>query len=164
MTDHTVQPSMKRVAVIPWGEELGCYVCISGKKRRQEVVGEKWYPHYAQHSELATAFPNREIATESYISFTYVESGIAAEWDGEHGPIQLWFKCEDGYKNEYDEASAHWLWPFAYGSGHWSQLAVDGAMLPRLFNEGNYAAIFSELRSWVKSRLSEQGVETEASQ
>lgn len=147
--DHTVEPTMARVAVLPWPEMPGCYLCISGALRRKEHAGERWY---AGHAERKKGYDDYEDRTDPRISFTYVADGVAAEWDGASGPIQLWFKSHEGYKEGYDEARVHWLWPFAFGAGHWSQLAVDEAHLPRHFNIGDYAAIFGELRSWVNSR------------
>lgn len=148
-----VEPSMKRVAVLPWPDMQHCYLVLSGKRRSQEPYGHRWY---AGHEERVQKWHDEHFRSEPAITFTYAEGGIAAEWDGDSGPIQLWFKSHDGYKEGYDEAQPHWLWPFAFGAGHWSQMAVRENNLPERFNEGDYAAIFSVLRHWVQSRLKEQ--------
>lgn len=150
---------MKRVAVVPWPDRPNCYICISGKLRRERRYGEKWYVDH-DHEEQTTKHEFGDKRTEPLISFTYARDGVAAEWDGDAGPIQLWFKCERGFKEEngYSEAREHWLWPFAYGRGHWSQLAVDRADLPDRFNRGDWDGIFAELQRWVESRLPDQAV------
>lgn len=150
--DNNVEPSIKRIAVLPWPAIPNCYLVVSGKLRKRERVGDKWY---AGHTEITNKWGDDQAKSEPCISFTYAEDGVAAEWDGAHGPIQLWFRCESGFKNEngFDEGDAHWLWPFAYGSGHWSQMAVDEHDLPRRFNQGDYEYIFNVLRSFVRNRL-----------
>jgi hypothetical protein len=147
--DHSVQPSMARVAVLPWHDAPGCYLVVSGERRRKEQYGERWYKGHEEHRQK---YPTVEVRTTPRITFTYVCNGVAAEWDGENGPIQLWFRSHEGYKEGYDEARAHWLWPFAFGAGHWAQGAVDEAKLPDKFNEGDFDGIFRVLRDWVDSR------------
>lgn len=154
MSDHTIEPSMPRVLVLPVPDKPGCYVCISGAMRSKQRRGDRWYAK-SDHQEHVQQFDDDD-RTEVRLSFTYVEDGIAAEWDGAYGPIQLWFKSHDGFKDGYDEARPHWLWPFAFGAGHWSQCAVDEAGLTRRFNKGDYDDIFGELRSWVRSRIQER--------
>lgn len=147
-----VSASMKRVAVLPWPEMENCYLCLSGKRREQKQYGERFY---AQHEEHLWKVHEDRIKSEPYISFAYAERGIAAEWNGAHGPIQLWFRCEADHKGDgwMDEPREHWLWPHAYGAGMWSQLAVDESDLPRRFNEGDWSGIFNVLKLWVRSRL-----------
>ena len=152
MRDHSLEPAMPRVLVLPVPDKPGCYVCISGGLHERHARGERWY---AGHEENRWQFDHRP-HTEVRLSFTYVEDGIAAEWDGEHGPIQLWFKSHEGFKDGFDEARPHWLWPFAFGAGHWSQQAVERADLTGAFNRGDYDRIFGELRAWVRDRLSER--------
>lgn len=149
---NVIEPSMKRVAVLPWPEMENCYLVVSGQRRRQEQVGERWY---LGHEEQRNKFSDFDIRTDARITFTYAERGVAAEWNGESGPIQLWFRCEADYEQGYDKAREHWLWPHAHGAGHWSQMAVSEADLPRRFNEGDWEGIFAVLRGWVKSRLDE---------
>lgn len=151
-----LEPAMKRVAVIPWPNIKGAHLCISGKERPRRRVGDKWYPEHGGHKEHTEKYDDWRLGSEACVTFTYEEDGIAAEWDGEHGPIQLWWKSHEGYKEGYDKAQAHWLWPWAFGRGHSSQLAVDDAGLPSAFIKGDYDTIFSELRSWVRSRLEER--------
>ncbi len=149
MSDHSVEPTMARVAVLPWPEMDGCYLVLSGKIGKRQQYGDKWY---AGHEEHVWKFHDDPRTTPA-ITFTYVEGGIAAEWDGDSGPIQLWFKSHEGYKEGYDEAREHWLWPWAFGAGHWSQRAVDEAGLVRAFNLGDWHRIFGELKTWVRARL-----------
>lgn len=149
MGDHSIEPTMARVAVLPWPEMDGCYLVLSGAIKKRERYGDKWY---AGHEEKTWKFQD-EARTSPSITFTYVEDGIAAEWDGEYGPIQIWFKSHEGYEEGYDKAREHWLWPWAFGSGHWSQRAVDDADLVRCFNRGDWRHIFGELKTWVRARL-----------
>lgn len=154
-----IEPSMKRVAVLPWPNVKGAYLCVSGKQRPREMVGDKWYAKNGGHREYVNTYANDRLRSEPCITFTYEEDGIAAEWDGAHGPIQLWWKSHEGFKEGYDEAQPHWLWPWAIGRGHWSQMAVEDECLPQRFVEGDYDAIFSVLRYWVRSRLEERNLE-----
>lgn len=158
MLDHSIEPTLKRVAVLPWPEMPGCYLVLSGAMNKRQLHGEKWY---AGHVENKIQYED-EPRCNATITFTYVANGIAAEWDGEHGPIQLWYKSTEGHKEGYDEARAHWLWPWAFGAGHWSQMAVKDADLTNSFNKGDWSLIFSELKSWVHSRLNEASEAGEA--
>ena len=146
-------PHMDRVAVLPWPGIENAFLCVSGKTRRRSRYGDKWYPANEPHREEVQRY-EEEPTAEAAISFTYVGKNVAAEWDGELGPIQMFFRREEGWKEEdgWQEAKPHWLWPFASGQGAWSQLAVERADLPACFRRGDYAAIFNELRSWVESR------------
>jgi hypothetical protein len=150
MTEHTIEPTMKRVAALSWPGMTGCYLIVSGKQRNLPRQGDRWYSGHQEHKESGYF---QEFRTEAAITFTYVEDGVAAEWDGEQGPIQLWFRSTEGFKEGHDEAREHWLWPWAYGAGHWAQSAVDEANLPRAFNDGDYARIFGELRLWVRRQI-----------
>ena len=141
--------AMKRVAVIPWEGMPDCYIVISGQKRRSELVGDKWYSDHGGHAEIENTWANKEFRTEACITFTYMKDGVAAEWDGEYGPIQLWFEA----KVAGDGVREHWLWPLATGAGHWSQMAVNENDLPRSFNKGEWGSIFGVLRSFVDSNL-----------
>lgn len=149
-----VEPSMERVAVIPWLDKEHCYIVVSGKHCPKKQFGEKWYT--CQHKEHVTTYTDIPARSDPAISFTFVKDGIAAEWDGACGPIQLWFKAENPEGDDKSEATPHWLWPFATGRGMWSQMAMDYAGLSKCFINGDYDSIFTTLRSFVLSRLQER--------
>lgn len=158
MRQETVNSPMHRVKVLPWVGIEGAYLCVSGKKRRQERVGERWYPKNAEHDEREKTYDDTDFRSEPYISFLYDAGNCCAEWDGAYGPIQLWWKAPENWQpsdESYSQAKPHWFYDFAYGAGHWAQSAVDEAGLPQAFNEGNYGRIFDELRSWAESRNDE---------
>lgn len=144
---------MRRVAVIPFPGIDNAFICLSGKRRNKYVSGPRWTKE-AEHDKKdeTRVEPAFSEGSDPYITFCYKneDTGIAAEWDGEYGPIQRWFRCNEDYKSEDggDKAIAHWLWPFAHGLGHWSQMAVSDAELPKAFIEGDYEYIFQVLKSW----------------
>lgn len=167
--DATIR--LDRIAVLPWPQRPGCYIVLSGKKAREWREGPNW--HNAKTRDERTLFSAYEYRSTPCITFTYQQDGVAAEWDGDHGPIQLWFRY-DGDPTENSDARQydgkwhidqdggrteivfrHWLWPFATGLGHWSQMAVEREGLPQAFVAGSYDEIFSTLQQWVRSRLAE---------
>lgn len=139
----------KRIAILPWPGMENCFLCLSGALKRKTQYGEKWYTNI--HEEHTQRFICSN-TVEARISFAYREKNVAAEWDGEYGPIQIWYKCDKDYKEGYDEAREHWLFDYAYGTGHWSQIAVEENHLAQSFNEGDYAHIFSVIRRFVRDR------------
>lgn len=138
------EDTMKRIAVIPWPNIENCYLCLSGPLVKKGRYGDKFYRdihiEHFQNWDL-----DAEIQTTPRVTFTYKDDDIAAEWDGAYGPIQRWFKCE----KDHAEAREHWLYEYAYGSGHWSQLAVEENALCYHFNKGNYQRIFEVLKNFV---------------
>ena len=144
---------MKRVAVIPFKGLKNCFICVSGQLKKKSLKGEKWYLGHRENTEEYSGWEDR---VKPCITFAYVKNGVAAEWDGEYGPIQLWFKCEKDFKEGYDEAREHWIFPYAYGNSHWSQLAVDEERLPQKFNIGDYEGIFNVLKGWVEYNVNPQ--------
>ncbi|MGI9500383.1 MAG: hypothetical protein ACR2P3_10105 [Geminicoccaceae bacterium] len=146
--------SIKRVAVLPWPGIEGAFLCLSGKRKQTEKFGEYWYP-MSDHNQERWKF-DHDLRTEPFVTFLYDAGDVCAEWDGEYGPIQLWFRKNPDYG--YDDAKPipHWIYGEAYGSGHWSQMAVDEAQLPQRFVDGDYAAIFAELKQWADSRQNEE--------
>lgn len=121
--------SFPRVAILPWPELENCYLVLSANWRND----------------------TKENSTPA-ISFTYERNGVAADWDGELGPITIWKKSEkNGNDGEHDPAQMHWLWPWATGRGNWSQLAVNREGLPDAFVNGSYAYIFDVLKSFVEA-------------
>jgi hypothetical protein len=137
---------MQRVAVIPWSGIEGAYLCVSGQRSKQERVGDKWYAGHEEGRVTWTASPH----ANPRISFLFDAGNCCAEWDGDHGPVQLWFKCEADFVDGYDKARPHWFYPYAHGSGHWSQLAVDEDDLPGAFVSGDYERIFATLERWAR--------------
>jgi len=140
----------KRVAVLPWPDMENCFLCISGAIKKKEHYGDKWYTN--AHQEHVTDYHHAE-RSEPRITFAYRGENVAVEWDGEHGPIQVWYKCDKDYQeSEWDKARPHWLYDYAHGSGCWSQMAVDEHHLVKHFNQGDYAQIFQVLSYFAKER------------
>jgi hypothetical protein len=138
----------KRVKVLPWPDKENCFLVISGPIMKKTNYGEKWY---TGHQEYVQQYHSNETC-EPRITFTYSNDKVAVEWDGAHGPIQCWYKCEKDYKSEYDHARPHWIFDYAYGSGMWSQMAVDNNHLVQSFNEGDYDHIFNVLKRFAVER------------
>lgn len=143
----------KRVAVLPFKDIPNAYLCISGKKRKTEQYGERFYLGHREHKN---EYIDNTFRVEPCITFLYDGGDCCAEWDGELGPIQLWYKCAADYKEGYDEARPHWFYDYAFGAGHWSQMAVDESELPRKFNLGDYEGIFAALKSWATRNKAEE--------
>jgi hypothetical protein len=142
-----------RVAILPFPDIPGAYLCLSGQERPRRLHGERWF---TGHKE------NRNEYSEDYhskpnITFVFDAGNCCAEWDGELGPIQLWWKAKEGWKSE-DEwelapgAEPHYFYDFAYGRGHWSQLSVEEERLPHKFVSGDYKGIFQVLSQWATAR------------
>lgn len=152
--------SMERVAVLPWPGIDGAYLCVSGSWNHPEgrAYGRRWYYGPGKHAEQKDKIqkmPDKlKIAdyVEPRITFLFNSGDCCAEWDGAYGPIQLWYKCDADFVNEdgYDKAKPYWFFDHAFGSGHWSQCAVDEAGLAKSFVDGDYRAIFFELERWAK--------------
>jgi hypothetical protein len=138
----------KRVAVLPWPTLENCFLCVSGAKKNKEPYGHRFYTD--THREHIQNYESRiNTVCEPRISFVYKGDHCAAEWDGRYGPIQMWFECEKDFKDEYQIARPHWIFDYCYGSGHWSQLAVDDNHLSAAFNRGDYNHIFHVLKGFV---------------
>lgn len=142
----------KRIAILPWLDKPNCFLCLSGAMERKTNYGDKWYAKV--HDERVQKY-NESGSCRARITFAYKSKSVAAEWDGEYGAIQIWFKCEENYKDGHDEARPHWLFDYAYGSGHWSQMAVNENHLVESFNNGDYDHIFEVLKRFVVSRETE---------
>ncbi|MCP4142870.1 MAG: hypothetical protein GY755_21720 [Chloroflexi bacterium] len=77
------------------------------------------------------------------ISFLYDSGNIAAEWEPEHGPIQIWRKAESGKE--------HYYYDFVEDiSLNWSQTAVDDYSLPEYVHSGDFDYIFRVLKDWAE--------------
>lgn len=138
----------KRVKVLPWPDKENCFLVISGALQQKRHCGDMWY---VGHQEFERKYTSRDVC-EARISFTYVTERVAIEWDGEHGPIQCWYKCDADYKTDYDKAREHWIFEYAYGSGMWTQIGVDDNNLVQAFNTGDYDHIFSVLKRFADER------------
>lgn len=117
---------------------------MNNKQRR--VIKTK----YKENCYLLASFPERErtgygLQVKTQVSFLYDAGNVAAEWEPEYGPIQIWHKC-----NENDEgAKEHYYYDFENSQpGNWSQLAVTNAELPLGANRGDWDYIFAVLRDW----------------
>lgn len=127
-----------------------CFLCISGAIKKKDRYGEKWYTN--AHNEHVNKHDDDD-RTEARITFAYRGENVAAEWDGEYGPIQVWYKCDKDYQaSEWDKARPHWLFDYAHGSGAWSQMAVDENHLVQRFNQGAYDEIFRVLKRFASER------------
>ena len=107
-----------------------CYILVSGAKRdMKETFGD--------------------FLVKAQMSFLYDAGDHAAEWEPEHGHIQIWHRCE-----EYDEgATEHYYYDFHNSSPmNWSQLAVSNNELPQAFHSGDYEYIFAVLEDWATDR------------
>lgn len=143
--------TIDRVAVIPFPGIDGAFLCISGKKRSQTMVGDRWYGK-PEHTEIISRYADRDFATEPCVTFLFNVGTVAAEWDGAYGPIQITYQVPEGFTMPADswggEPHQHWFFPWAIWRGHWSQMAVTENRLPQMFNVGDYAGIFAVLRAW----------------
>ena len=117
---------MKRVIVLPFGDIEGAFVCVSFR-RGQNSLGDP--------------------QAEPLITLAYLNGRVAAEWEPQHGPIQLWYQ-RDSDQPEND-AMQHWLWPYGSKGGiRWSQLAVDRANMPEALMSGDFERVFAVLKDW----------------
>ena len=119
----------QRIRMIPWPGMENCYVVISGQ-----------WPD------------NRHEMSKPHMTFTAVdwETGVAAEWDGEYGPIQLAFRAANpGDTPSGEFAAPCWIFENSVRGLHWSQRAVRDHDLARSFVNGDYDHIFAVLGSWL---------------
>jgi hypothetical protein len=108
----------------------GCFVLASFQKRdMKETQGD--------------------FRVKTTVSFVYDAGIVAAEWEPEYGPIQVWEKCD----KDADNAREHYFYDFTNSpGGNWSQMAVDSNQLPQAANRGDYDYIFSVLKEWTDNR------------
>lgn len=136
---------MEHVAVLPWPGIDGAYLCLSGAKRR---APEKMGPRWPKHDDVPRFMDEVAREAQARITFLFDAGNCCAEWDGEFGPIQIWHRVAKDSKHGDHEVREHWFYDHAIGNGIWSQMAVDQHDLPRSFISGNFAHIFSVLKSW----------------
>ena len=113
-----------KVKVPEYGE--GAYILYSASKRpMEETLGD--------------------FMVKNHFSFAYVTGDWAAEWEPQHGPIQLWHKCD----KEDENAKENYIFDYHNTSPlSWSQLAVETYELPQAANSGNWQYIFNVLKEW----------------
>jgi len=101
-----------------------CYILVSASKRdMKETLGE--------------------FRVRAHISFLYDSGTIAAEWEPEYGPIQVWEMADSGKE--------HYFYDFVVDTPlNWSQLAVENNELSQAFNAGDYDYIFNVLKDWAR--------------
>ena len=107
---------------------------------------------FAENCYILVSFSQRdmketfgEFKVKSHISFLYNNNGIAAEWEPEHGPIQIWKECDRDAEN----SKKHYFYDYVHDIPlNWSQLAPELYKLPQAANSGNFAYIFSVLKEW----------------
>ena len=118
----------KRVMVTPYKEK--CFVIVSAPKRDlSETYGE--------------------IRVKSIVSLLYDAGDVAAEWELEHGPIQIWEKATE----LNDDTKDHYYYDFVVNTPmNWSQLAVDTNGLPQAAACGDWDYIFAVLEDWASRR------------
>ncbi len=154
----TAPAPMRRVAVLPWPDMPNAYLCVSGQRKKKERFGDRWY---TGHEERVTKY-EEDLRAAPAITFLYDAGNCCAEWDGAYGPIQLWHRCQPDFKQGYDEARPHWFYDFAFGAGHWSQMAVEEEGLTLAFVEGDYGRIFTALSSWALSHNGDYSIDRAA--
>jgi len=83
-----------------------------------------------------------EFDVVAHVTFLYDAGNIAAEWEPEHGPVQLWDKCEEGDEG----ASEHYYFDYTNSpSLNCSYAVVEDYRLPQAFYRGDYDYIFKVL-------------------
>jgi hypothetical protein len=152
-----IRGALVRVAALPFPGIENAWVFISGKRKQPTPLESKHW-HWRQ-PDGGLDYPDRDMESRSFLSFAYIddEYGIAAEWDGDCGPIQMYFREKPDPTSD-EKPRDHWVWDEAYGAGHWSQLAVGRAGFPQAFLSGGYDRIFAELRHWVQARIKMRGL------
>ena len=107
-----------------------CYILLSGARRDpKETYGD--------------------FLVKANVSFFVVNGDYAAEWEPEHGPIQVWHRCNEDAPNGRE----HYFFDFTdSGPMNWSQLAVETNELPQAFHRGDFDYIFMILKDWASDR------------
>ena len=107
-----------------------CYILFSAVQKKDDDIS--WY------------------RVKPTMSFLYDAGDVAAEWEPEYGPIQVWEKCDETYDGQF-KAREHYYYDYVIdNSFNWSQLAVENDKLPQEFVRGNFDYIFSVLERWAK--------------
>lgn len=120
------------------------------------VMRSEYKPNCFIYQSLAKRpneiFPD-EITLVPTISFLYDQEGrVAAEWEPQYGPIQIWHSCEETWEDGHVKARPHWHYPFVQNRpGNWSQLAVEREGLKYYAHELNLDGLFVVLMRWAQS-------------
>jgi hypothetical protein len=96
-----------------------------------------------------------DIELTAHVSFLAdAGNGVAAEWEPQYGPIQVWKQCDSEWTGETVlgstvKAKSHWHFPFVEDNpGNWSQLAVDDEGLKQMLINGSVDGVFDALTRW----------------
>lgn len=111
------------VEKIPFGDE-GCFLVLSFHLRKDHEPDVKYM-----------------------MSYLFVGEEVAAEWEPQHGPIQIWYKGDDEDHYVFDRV----MKPGA----DWSQLAVDNEGLRETALRGDHAHVFRVLKDWADRPVKE---------
>jgi hypothetical protein len=89
-----------------------------------------------------------QLNTAATVSFVFYNGDIAAEWEPNYGPIQLFERGEEG-----EDSRPHYVFPFVKNNLFaWSQMDVEREGLPEAFINGDYKYIFAILEGWTQGR------------
>jgi hypothetical protein len=115
----------KRLLKLPVPDIENAYILISASQREDDL----------------------EVLVKANMSFLYDAGEYAAEWEPEHGPIQVWHKCDP----DADRARDHYYYDYTdSGPFNWNQSAVSRNGLCGAFLRGDYRYIFSILANWAR--------------
>ena len=104
-----------------------CYILISATQKKEDNIS--WY------------------RVEPFMTFFYDAGDVAAEWEPEFGPIQVWEKCD----KDHESAKEHYFYDYIVDIPcNFSQLAVEENELPQAFVRGDYDYIFGVLKRWAR--------------
>jgi len=88
-----------------------------------------------------------DFLVKANVSFFYDAGNKGAEWEPEHGPIQVWSRCD----SDNEDAQEHYFYDYHNSKpGNWSQLAVDRNQLPQAAHSGDWDYIFAVLEDWAQ--------------
>lgn len=131
MPEESTKELKRRVRLAKFEAIENAYILVSGRQKQDNPLIDR-------------------LQAKATISFLYDGGEYAAEWEPEHGPIQVWHRCEEGAAN----ARPHYFYDFTDSpGGNWSQLAVDRAELPQAFVAGNFEYIFAVLKDWARREV-----------
>lgn len=118
----------KRVTVFPFPVIPNAYIILSfSRKSDERFAGEVW------------------IKTNLSFLFHNPDTHIAAEWEPEYGPIQVWRESDAEHGKE------HYFFNYVEDTVlNWSQSAVDREGLKPHLLAGNYNYIFDVLAEWTR--------------
>jgi len=83
-------------------------------------------------------------------------NGVAAEWEPQYGPIQVWTECGDDWRGKTPAGNdiqprKHWHYEYVEDNGGaWSQMAVDREGLREKLGRGDIDGVFHVLDRWAR--------------